>query len=277
VKFMSGGESMQENVPHYLLGAKGVGVELIQTVLKAHGHYPFEINGIFGENTEAAVRLFQQANGLVEDGIVGAVTWERLFAARLDKAYTFDDVLARELFEINLARNVRLKARRELPGDHDAIASAHGTRLFGLAFSGGGIRSATFNLGVLQALAEFKLQRTIDYLSTVSGGGYIGSWLAAWIKRERSLEQVERRLSAEPSNEVPGAVAPAAEPANSGEPAAIRLLRSYSNYITPKAGVFSADTWSVVSTYLRNLTLNLTIIIAALTALLLIPRLLVWG
>ncbi len=53
----------------------------------------------------------------------------------------------------------------------------------GLAFSGGGIRSATFNLGVIQALAEEKLLQKFDYLSTISGGGYIGSWLSLFIKR----------------------------------------------------------------------------------------------
>src|SRR5262249_19553194 len=56
--------------------------------------------------------------------------------------------------------------------------------LAGLAFPGGGIRSATFNLGVLQGLASLRLLRLFDYLSTVSGGGFIGGWLAAWIKRE---------------------------------------------------------------------------------------------
>jgi len=45
----------------------------------------------------------------------------------------------------------------------------------GLAFSGGGIRSATFCLGVLRALARHGLVRRFDYLSTVSGGGYAGS------------------------------------------------------------------------------------------------------
>ncbi|HET6488769.1 MAG TPA: patatin-like phospholipase family protein [Syntrophales bacterium] len=64
--------------------------------------------------------------------------------------------------------------------------------LMGLAFSGGGIRSATFNLGVLQALSERKLLGRFDYLSTVSGGGYIGSWLSAWIWRERDRMRVER-------------------------------------------------------------------------------------
>jgi hypothetical protein len=55
----------------------------------------------------------------------------------------------------------------------------------GLALSGGGIRSATFSLGVVQALAQRGLLRRIDYLSTVSGGGYIGAWLLpASIARE---------------------------------------------------------------------------------------------
>ena len=49
--------------------------------------------------------------------------------------------------------------------------------LVGLAISGGGIRSATFGLGVLQALAKADVLKKVDYLSTVSGGGYIGSFL----------------------------------------------------------------------------------------------------
>lgn len=48
---------------------------------------------------------------------------------------------------------------------------------FGLALSGGGIRSATFGLGVVQVLAEKGLIDEVDYLSTVSGGGYTGSFL----------------------------------------------------------------------------------------------------
>lgn len=51
--------------------------------------------------------------------------------------------------------------------------------LTGLAFSGGGIRSATFHLGVLQAVQELDQLKQIDYLSTVSGGSYVGGWMAA--------------------------------------------------------------------------------------------------
>ena len=53
--------------------------------------------------------------------------------------------------------------------------------LAGLAFSGGGIRSASFAIGVLQGLASLKLLNWFDYLSTVSGGGFAGGWLAAWL------------------------------------------------------------------------------------------------
>ena len=54
----------------------------------------------------------------------------------------------------------------------------------GLALSGGGIRSATFALGVLQALAERNRLRDLDFLSTVSGGGFTGSFLGRLFTRE---------------------------------------------------------------------------------------------
>ena len=47
--------------------------------------------------------------------------------------------------------------------------------LIEFAFSGAGVRGATFNLSVLQAFLESRLLRKFDYLSTVSGGGYIGT------------------------------------------------------------------------------------------------------
>ncbi len=69
-----------------------------------------------------------------------------------------------------------------------------------LCFSGGGIRSATYCLGVLQGLAKFGLLDKFDYLSTVSGGGYIGSWLSAWIDRAGSVEKVQAALCKDETN-----------------------------------------------------------------------------
>ena len=70
--------------------------------------------------------------------------------------------------------------------EHINNKAAHSAKLAGIAFSGGGIRSAIFNLGILQGLANLNILHIFDYLSTVSGGGYIGCWLSAWIYR--SLE-----------------------------------------------------------------------------------------
>ncbi|MFQ5649545.1 MAG: hypothetical protein ACE5IY_06345 [bacterium] len=55
--------------------------------------------------------------------------------------------------------------------------------LWGLAISGGGIRSASFGLGVMQALVANGVMKKIDYLSTVSGGGYIGSALTWFLHK----------------------------------------------------------------------------------------------
>jgi predicted acylesterase/phospholipase RssA len=126
-------------------------------------------------------------------------------------------------------------------------------RTAGLAFSGGGIRSATFHLGVLQKLAEYGLLKQFDYLSTVSGGGYIGSWLARWIQQE-GIEEVERKLPGIPQ-----------------EAAQVDFLRDYSNFLTPRKGLFGADTWAAIATYLRNLLLNQTILIAFTGALMFLP------
>jgi Patatin-like phospholipase len=136
----------------------------------------------------------------------------------------------------------------------------HRQRLRALCLSGGGIRSATFALGLIQGLARKGLLDQIDYLSTVSGGGYIGGWLSAWIART-SLRQVIAQLRERPRRPL--------DP----EPAPVRHLRSYSNYLTPKIGVLSADAWTLGATYLRNLFLNWLALMPPLAALLSVPLL----
>ena len=101
--------------------------------------------------------------------------------------------------------------------------------LVGLAFSGGGIRSATFNLGILQGLQEFDLLRHVDYISSVSGGGFIASWLIANVRR--SAHWLGRMTDWSES---------------------IAHLRAYSNYLAPRTGVLSADTWTLATSWARN-------------------------
>ena len=116
------------------------------------------------------------------------------------QAKLFREVLAEELKLIRLRReHVKVDSPDTCPpNDHPDLPSvrkkALGMDLVGLSFSGGGIRSATFSLGVLQGLARYDLLNRFDYLSTVSGGGYIGCWLTAWIKRE-GVAPVQVQLS----------------------------------------------------------------------------------
>ena len=79
----------------------------------------------------------------------------------------FHRVLARELEYIHRHRH---------PDQPDSMTQRS---LVGLALSGGGIRSATTNLGILQALSRMEILPLVDYMSTVSGGGYIGTCLSA--------------------------------------------------------------------------------------------------
>ena len=128
-----------------------------------------------------------------------------------------------------------------------------------ICLSGGGIRSATFSFGCLQTLDRNGLLRSFDYLSTVSGGGYIGSWLSALIATH-PLEQL-----------------PAGKSLLDNETAknAIDFLRDNSSYLTPRNGIFSGDTWSLITIFCRNLALNWLIILPLIGASLIFLRALV--
>src|ERR1051325_427837 len=78
--------------------------------------------------------------------------------------------------------------------ERDALGKSEDDGLTALCISGGGIRSATFALGAIQGLAEHGLLSQFDYLSTVSGGGYIGSWLSAWTTRLEGIDAVVPHL-----------------------------------------------------------------------------------
>jgi len=90
---------------------------------------------------------------------------------------TFCHIHEQELDEI--------KKRREKHSYDLAEINRTQPDLVGLALSGGGIRSATFCLGFLQELQRLRLLRVFDYLSTVSGGGYLGGWWSAWLSRRQ--------------------------------------------------------------------------------------------
>jgi len=122
--------------------------------------------------------------------------------------------------------------------------------VIGLSLSGGGIRSAAFSLGVLQALDRAGVLAHVDYLSTVSGGGYIGSSLSAGM-RENGTFPFESKLA---TDEAPS----------------IQHVRDYSNYLFPNGPV---DMLHGAAIYVRGLIANFVLIVpwllfaAALTIL----------
>lgn len=82
-----------------------------------------------------------------------------------------------------LAHEQQLVAeRRRVAGEGDPAITDWLPRT-GIALSGGGIRSATFCLGLLRGLAQNGLLKRFDYLSTVSGGGFVGAMLGRLIGR----------------------------------------------------------------------------------------------
>lgn len=89
------------------------------------------------------------------------------------KASDFEEVRKVECEEIK-----RQRAKRGAGASGETCEN-----LYGLALSGGGIRSASFAMGILQALNAEGALRKIDYLSTVSGGGYAGSALTWFLHR----------------------------------------------------------------------------------------------
>ncbi len=160
-------------------------------------------------------------------------------------------------------------------GDDDLVKRS----LWGLALSGGGIRSATFALGALQAMARHDLLRWFHYQSTVSGGGYIGGFVQSLLARH-GLDKTLEVLKSSPARQV--LAAEHADRSADGKSAAafdgdsyrpIRHLREYSNYLSPKKSPLSGDTLGMIGSYVRNLLLIQIQLLSAMLVLSLVPLL----
>ena len=125
-----------------------------------------------------------------------------------------------------------------------------------LCLSGGGVRSGSFGLGVLQGLAQAGLLDKFDYLSTVSGGGYIGGWLSAW--RQHAHER--------------GEAAPPEQLARDIEPEPVTRLRRVIKFLDPRTGLLSADVWTLGGTMFRNLLVNWMVLIPLIATAAMLPR-----
>jgi hypothetical protein len=150
----------------------------------------------------------------------------------------FDDVRASE-YEAIRAR------RRESRGPHEEAIDVPDD-LFGVSLSGGGIRSASFCLGALQALDAAGLIRKADYLSTVSGGGYIGASMVAGMTRDNGVFPFHTR-------DAEGRLARDSEP--------VSHIRDNSDYLAPEG---LGDLLRSLGVVLRGIAVNLVLILAVI-------------
>ncbi len=190
-------------------------------------------------------------------------------ASTWDCTNEFGEVYAKELDYLRKRRKKldseigTLTGENEGSSENRAVAPkvSHGT--VGLALSGGGIRSATFSLGVLQALARLDFLKYVDYVSTVSGGGYLGSCVTSLLTANavagvRPAREVSKDSPQEASQGFPLGFTGADR-----ERPEVQHLRNYSNYIAPQHGLFKLETWRLVAWYMGALVLNLICPLAA--------------
>jgi hypothetical protein len=170
---------------------------------------------------------------------------------------------ATDIQTIWIEEQIWIKARRSFIADHGLPAPTVGaSRHIGLALSGGGIRSATFSLGILQALSRRGRISQIDYLSTVSGGSYIGAFFGALYmspKRRGSARSID------PEDRARFLVDPLG--CDFGR-SAVSALREFGRYLTPGG---MSDMMFGASLIARNwLMVQLVLGLVALTLFLLL-------
>jgi hypothetical protein len=156
-----------------------------------------------------------------------------------------------------------------------------------LCFSGGAIRSAAFALGVTECLAGYeaplpdgqppacrqprpgnppktKLLTHFDYISSVSGGGYLASWLSTWLARKR--DHADEVVTALDQHIRTGL-----------EPEPIAYLRRNTDYLSPRLSAVSPDLWSGIAGVVRNLVLNWLVLVPPFFALVVATNFIAWG
>lgn len=117
--------------------------------------------------------------------------------------------------------------KRVFEAEREHLGMSNQDGLCGLAISGGGIRSASFGLGVMQALMWGGVLQKMDYLSTVSGGGYIGSALTWWLSKNGFGLDGEKRFPF--GKKFSGAREQISDDPN----AVIDFIRQHGSYLSP--------------------------------------------
>lgn len=150
---------------------------------------------------------------------------------------------SRDFAAVEAAESAWIRERRLATG-----SVAPDAPLLGLALSGGGIRSAAFNMGVLQTLARSGLLARTDYLSSVSGGGYVASCLT-WLRAHVPAASAQRL----------GDV-----PLTDGSGTVLDWLRAHGRYLITGKGLSG---WTLGASILSGTLLNLFVLLPAILLL----------
>jgi hypothetical protein len=211
-----------------------------------------ELEGVQKDLRKFAAELHQMAYGTrhadaLTPDVMGDDDMKALFQPL---AFGFS-VQAQATVPGDVAANIKndeaeaVQARRDalFPDAGNAAKPVAGQDAIGLALSGGGIRSATFGLGVVQVLADKGLLKEVDFLSTVSGGGYTGCFLTQHLG------------GGEPHSAVAAPHGPDPEP--------VRYVRQNAEFLV---GRNLKQKWSMVTATLAGMLLNLCVPLCLIVA-----------
>lgn len=163
-----------------------------------------------------------------------------------------------KIAEGSALREAKKDPHQKPPADKDKYFPKVDNRLVGMALSGGGIRSATYALGVLQRMAKLGVLKFVDLLSTSSGGGYLGaSWSSLTADTDRfafGSKEANFPFKFIDNDEDPD------RQLFDRESDAVRHLRAHGNWLAPRLGLFDVWTWVALFRYISSAAINLLLI-----------------
>ena len=154
-------------------GSRGDEVTQIQTKLKRWGYYNGNIDGIYGSQTQEAVRYFQRKNGLTVDGIAGPKT---LAAMGITSSSSGSTSSSSNSSNVNLlARLIYGEARGEPYTGQVAVGAVVMNRVKSSSFPNS-ISGVIYQSGAFDAVSDGQINLTPDATAKKAAQDAINGW-----------------------------------------------------------------------------------------------------
>ena len=154
-------------------GSRGDEVIQIQTKLKRWGYYNGNIDGIYGSQTQEAVRYFQRKNGLTVDGIAGPKT---LAAMGITSSSSGSSSSSSNSSNVNLlARLIYGEARGEPYTGQVAVGAVVMNRVKSSSFPNT-ISGVIYQSGAFDAVSDGQINLTPDATAKKAAQDAINGW-----------------------------------------------------------------------------------------------------